>query len=130
MNKLIIFYQYEQFDVSYLDFIKLAFTNQRFRNLIGRDNVKKFNIKWTAHIAKIKENVDPGNDKNMEKEDDPNTAGRQENNDNKSKEVIEKVKLLKVHDTTMDPDKPSLSVRIQTLSMLVQVLIKLLSRIN
>jgi len=41
----------------------------------------------------------------MEKEDDPNTAGRQENNDNTSKEVIEKVKLLKVHDTTMDPDK-------------------------
>ena len=41
----------------------------------------------------------------MEKEDDPNTAGRQENNDNKSKEVIEEVKLLKVHDTIMDPDK-------------------------
>ena len=41
----------------------------------------------------------------MEKEDDPNTAGRQENNDNTSKEVIEKVKLLKVHDTTMDPDE-------------------------
>ena len=99
-------YQYEQFDVSYLDFIKLAFTNQRFRNLIGRDNVKEFNIKQTAHIVKIKENDDTGNDKNMEKEDDPNTAGRQENNDNKSKEVIEKVKLLKVHDTMMDPDKP------------------------
>ena len=33
-------YQYEQFDVSYLDFIKLAFSNQRFRNLIGRDNIK------------------------------------------------------------------------------------------
>ena len=42
MNKLIIFYQYEQFDVSYLDFIKLAFSNQRFRNLIGRDNIKIF----------------------------------------------------------------------------------------
>ena len=41
----------------------------------------------------------------MEKEDDPHTAGRQENNDKKSKEVIEKVKLLKVHDTITNPDK-------------------------
>ena len=98
-------YQYEQFDVSYLDFIKLAFTNQRFRNLIGRDNVKKFNIKQTAHIAKLKENVDPGNNKNVEKEDEPDTAGRKENNDNTSIEVIQEVKLLKVHDTTLDPDE-------------------------
>ena len=35
-------YQYEQFDVSYLDFIKLAFSNQRFRNLIGQDDIKIF----------------------------------------------------------------------------------------
>ena len=42
----------------------------------------------------------------MKKEDDPHTAGRQETNDKKSKEVIEKVKLLKVHDTIMNPDKP------------------------
>ena len=41
----------------------------------------------------------------MKKEDDPHTAGRQETNDKKSKEVIEKVKLLKVHDTTLDPDE-------------------------
>ena len=98
-------YQYEQFDVSYLDFIKLAFSNQRFRNLIGRDNVKIFNIKQTVHIAKLKENVDPGNDKIVEKEDEPNTAGKQENNDNTSKEVKDEVKLLKVHDTTLDPDE-------------------------
>ena len=77
----------------------------KVKNGISQAFVKKFNIKQTAHIAKIKENVNPGNDKNMEKEDEPNTAGRQENNDNTSKEVIEKVKLLKVHDTTMDPDK-------------------------
>ena len=38
-------HQYEQFDAESLDFIKLAFTNQRFRNLIGRDNVKEFHIK-------------------------------------------------------------------------------------
>ena len=42
----------------------------------------------------------------MKEEDDPHTAGRQETNDKKSKEVIEKVKLLKVHDTIMNPDKP------------------------
>ena len=98
-------YHYEQFDVSYLDFIKLAFTNQRFRNLIGRDNVKEFNIKQTAHIVKIKENDDTGNNKNIKEEDDPHKAWRQETNDKKSKEVIEKVKLLKVHDTTLDPDE-------------------------
>ena len=96
-------YQYEQFDASYLDFIKLAFTNQRFRNLIGRDNVKEFNIKQTAHIVKIKENDDTGNNKNMEKEDDPHTAGRQETNDKKSKEVIERVKMLKVQGPMMNP---------------------------
>ena len=49
--------QYEQFDVSYLDFIKLAFSNQRFRNLIlGVDNVKEFHVKRTAHIVNLKEN--------------------------------------------------------------------------
>jgi hypothetical protein len=41
----------------------------------------------------------------VEKEDEPNTAGRQENNDNTSKEVKDEVKLLKVHDTTLDPDE-------------------------
>ena len=41
----------------------------------------------------------------MKKEDEPNTAGKQENNDNTSKEVKDEVKLLKVHDTTLDPDE-------------------------
>ena len=99
-------HQYEQFDAESLDFIKLAFTNQRFRNLIGRDNVKEFHIKWTAHIVNLKENDDTGNNKNIKEEDDPHKAWRQETNDKKSKEVIERVKLLKVHDTIMNPDKP------------------------
>ena len=39
-------HQYEQIDVESLDFIKLAFTSQRFRNLIlGVDNVNEFHIK-------------------------------------------------------------------------------------
>ena len=41
----------------------------------------------------------------MEDENEPNTAGKQENNDNTSEEVKDEVKLLKVHNTTLDPDE-------------------------
>ena len=41
----------------------------------------------------------------MEEENEPNTAGKQENNDNTSEEVKNEVKLLKVDNTTLDPDE-------------------------
>ena len=68
--------------------------------------LKEFHIKWTAHIVNLKENDDTGNNKNIKEEDDPHKAWRQETNDKKSKEVIERVKLLKVQDPIMNPDKP------------------------
>ena len=70
-----------------------------------RDYCKDIHIKQTVHIAKLNENVDPGNDKIVEEENEPNTAGKQENNDNTSEEVKDEVKLLKVHNTTLDPDE-------------------------
>ena len=41
----------------------------------------------------------------MEEENEPNTAGKQENNDNTSEGVKNEVKLLKVDNTTLDPDE-------------------------
>ena len=41
----------------------------------------------------------------MEEENEPNTAGKQENNDNTSEEVKNEVKLLKVDNTTLDHDE-------------------------
>ena len=41
----------------------------------------------------------------MEEENEPNTAGKQENNNNTSEEVKNEVKLLKVDNTTLDPDE-------------------------
>ena len=41
----------------------------------------------------------------MEEENEPNMAGKQENNDNTSEEVKDEVKLLKVHNTTLDPEE-------------------------
>ena len=60
----------------------------------------------SSKTVNLTENDDTGNNKNIKEEDDPHKAWRQENNDKKSKEVIERVKLLKVHDTIMNPDKP------------------------
>ena len=71
-----------------------------------RGDVKEFRIKWTAHIVNLKENDDTGNSKNIKEEDDPHKAWRQETNDKKSEEVIERVKLLKVQDPIMNPKKP------------------------
>ena len=122
-------HQYEQFDAESLDFIKLAFTNQRFRNLIGRDNVKEFHIKWTAHIVDLKENDDTGINKNIREEGDPYKVGDRKQ-DMKSEEVNERVKLLKVQDPIMNPKKTRFIVRFQILSMIEQALFELLSRIN
>ena len=59
----------------------------------------------TVHITKLDENVDPGNDKIVEEENEPNTAGKLEDNDNASEGVKNEVELLKVDNTTMDPDE-------------------------
>ena len=68
--------------------------------------VKESRIKHTAYIVNLTGDDDTGNNKNIKEEGDPHKGWRQETNDKKSKEVIEKVKLLKVHDTIMNPDKP------------------------
>ena len=80
--------------------------------------VKEFRIKRT------------GNSKNIKEEGDPHKTWRQETNDMKSEEVIERVKLLKVQDPIMNPKKPRFIVRFQILSMIEQALFELLSRIN
>ena len=59
----------------------------------------------TADITKLDENVDPGNDKIAEEENEPNTAGKLEDNDNASEGVKNEVELLKVDNTTMDPNE-------------------------
>ena len=59
----------------------------------------------TVHITKLDENVDPGNDKIVEEETEPNTAGKLEDNDNASEGVKNEVELLKVDNTTMDPNE-------------------------
>ena len=41
----------------------------------------------------------------MEEENEPNTDGKQEDNDNTSEGVKNEVKLLKVDNTTLDPDE-------------------------
>ena len=46
-------HQYEQFDVESLDFIKLAFTNQRFRNLILGVDVKGFASTYDTQTEKV-----------------------------------------------------------------------------
>ena len=66
---------------------------------------KDIYIKQTVHTAKLDENVDPGNDKIAEEENEPNTAGKLEDNDNTSEGVKNEVELLKVDNTTMDPDE-------------------------
>ena len=110
--------------------MKLAFTNQHFKNLSCRGDVKEFRIKRTAHIVNLTENNDTGNSKNIKEEGDPHKGWRQETNDKKSEEVIERVKLLKVQDPIMNPKKPRFTVRFQILSMIEQALFELLSRIN
>ena len=59
----------------------------------------------TVHITKLDENVDPGNDKIVEEELEPNTAGKLEDNDNESEGVKNEVELLKVDNTTKDPNE-------------------------
>ena len=66
---------------------------------------KDIYIKMTVHINKLDENVDPGNDKIVEEELEPNTAGKLKDNDNESEGVKNEVKLLKVDNTTLDPDE-------------------------
>ena len=58
----------------------------------------------TVHITKLDEIVDPGNDKIVEEELEPNTAGKLEDNDNESEGVKNEVELLKVDNTTKDPN--------------------------
>ena len=70
------------------------------------NDVKEFRIKHTAHIVNLTENDDTGNSKNIKEEGDPHKTWRQETNDMKSEEVIERVKLLKVQDPIMNPKKP------------------------
>ena len=65
---------------------------------------KDIYIKMTVHITKLDENVDPGNDKIVEAELEPNTAGKLEDNDKESEGVKNEVELLKVDNTTLDPD--------------------------
>ena len=67
--------------------------------------VKEFRIKQTAHIVNLTEDDDTGNSKNIKEEGDPHKGWRQETNDKKSEEVIERVKLLKVQDPIMNPKK-------------------------
>ena len=93
-----------------------------------REVVKEFRIKRTAHIVNLTENDDTGNSKNIKEEGDPHKTWRQETNDMKSEEVIERVKLLKVQDPIMNPKKPRFIVRFQILSMIEQALFELLSR--
>ena len=59
----------------------------------------------TVHITKLDEDVDPGNDKIVEAELEPNTAGKLEDNDNASEGVKNEVELLKVDNTTKDPNE-------------------------
>ena len=56
--------------------------------------VKEFRIKNTAHIVNLTGDDDTGNNKNIKEEGDPHKGWRQETNDKKSKEVIERVKLI------------------------------------
>ena len=58
----------------------------------------------TVHITKLDENVDPGNDKIVEEELEPNTAGKLEDNDNESEGVKNEVELLEIDKTTKDPN--------------------------
>ena len=58
----------------------------------------------TVHITKLDEDVDPGNDKIVEAELEPNTAGKLEDNDNESEGVKNEVELLEVDNTTKDPN--------------------------
>ena len=61
-------------------------------------------IKMTVHVTKLDENVNPGNDKIVEEELEPNTAGKLEDNDNESEGVKNEVELLEVDNTTKDPN--------------------------
>ena len=56
--------------------------------------VKESRIKHTAHIVNLTGDDDTGNNKNIKEEGDPHKGWRQETNDKKSKEVIERVKLI------------------------------------
>ena len=65
--------------------------------------VKESRIKHTAHIVNLTGDDDTGNNKNIKEEGDPHKGWRQETNDKKSKEVIERVKMLKVQGPMMNP---------------------------
>ena len=67
-------------------------------------NSKDIYIKMTVHITKLDEDVNPGNDKIVEAELEPNTAGKLEDNDNESEGVKNEVELLKADNTTKDPN--------------------------
>ena len=123
-------YQYEQFDVSYLDFIKLAFSNQRFRNLIGRDNIKIFTSNRPYILLSLMKMSTPEMTRLWKKKMNPTRLGNRRTMIIHQKRSRMRSKGLKLITPLWILMKKKLSVRIKTLSTLVKVLIILLNRIN